>query len=61
MLEKPVEPTAVDDVRRVREKIARLHQGDLRGHLAESARIANQFKEKLRLRSPSQQQRNANS
>ena len=33
------EPTAADDVRRVREKIAGEHGGDLRKHVEETNRI----------------------
>jgi hypothetical protein len=44
------EPTAVDDVRRVREKIAHQHEGDLSGHVAESNRIAQELCEKLNIR-----------
>jgi hypothetical protein len=41
--------TGVADVRRVRESIARQHAGDLAGHVAESNRIAEVLREKLRL------------
>ncbi len=45
---KPQE-TGVSDVRRAREEIARQHGGDLAEHVAESNRIADQLREKLRL------------
>ncbi len=41
--------SGVTDVRRVRESIAREHEGDLAGHVAESNRIAESVREKLRL------------
>jgi len=44
-----VEETGVDDVRRVRESIARQHNGNLVEHVAESNRIADTLREKLRL------------
>lgn len=44
------EPTAVDDVRRVREKIAHQHEGDFAGHVVESNRIAQELCEKLNIR-----------
>jgi len=44
------EQTAVDDVRRVREKIARKHGGSLREHVAETNRIAEKLKAKLKVR-----------
>lgn len=44
------EPTAVEDVRRVREKIAHQHQGDLSQHVAESNRIGQELSEKLNIR-----------
>jgi hypothetical protein len=45
---KPDE-SGVADVRRVREEIARQHDGNLAEHAAESNRIANALREKLRL------------
>ena len=45
---KPDE-TGVTDVRRVREAIARQHGGDLAEHVAESNRVAEELREKLRL------------
>lgn len=42
--------TAVDDVRRVREKIAAQHGGDLRAHMEETNRIFEQWREKLKLK-----------
>ena len=45
---KPQE-TGVADVRRVREEIAKQHGGDLAEHIAESNRIADELREKLRL------------
>jgi hypothetical protein len=48
---KPIfKATAVDDVRLVREKIARRHAGDLRGQVKESKRLANDLRKKLGLR-----------
>lgn len=44
------EPTAVDDVRRVREKIAAQHGGDLRAHMEETNRIFEELRAKLNLR-----------
>lgn len=44
------EPTAVDDVRRVREKIAREHGGNLQKHVAETTRIAAEIRAKLRVK-----------
>ncbi len=44
------EGTAVDDVRRVREKIARQHRGDLRGHIEETNRIAAQLRARLNVK-----------
>jgi hypothetical protein len=43
------EETGVDDVRRVREKIARDHNGDLAAHVAETNRIAEELRRRLRL------------
>jgi hypothetical protein len=43
------EDTGVADVRRVRESIARQHNGNLAEHVAESNRIAESLREKLRL------------
>jgi hypothetical protein len=43
------EQTGVDDVRRVRERIAAEHQGDLAAHLAETNRIADEARERLGL------------
>ncbi|MFI5381635.1 MAG: hypothetical protein ACHRHE_20245 [Tepidisphaerales bacterium] len=43
------EETGVDDVRRVREQIARQHDGDLAAHVAETNRIAEGLAERLRL------------
>ena len=42
--------TAVDDVRRVREAIAREHEGDLQGHIDETNRIGSEIAKKLNLR-----------
>jgi hypothetical protein len=44
------EPTAVDDVRRVREEIAREHSGDMRAHMKETNRVFDQLRAKLRLK-----------
>ena len=41
--------TGVADVRHVREKIAKQHGGNLAEHIAESNRIAEALREKLRL------------
>ena len=46
--EKP-EESGVTDVRRVREKIAAQHRGNLAEHAAESSRIAEALREKLGL------------
>lgn len=48
--QKPLGPTAVDDVRRVREKIARQHGGNLQQHIQETNRIAAEVRAKLNLR-----------
>jgi hypothetical protein len=42
--------TAVDDVRVVREKIARQHAGDMREHVKESRRVAKDLRKKLGLK-----------
>jgi len=47
---KKSEPTAVDDVRLVREKIAREHAGDLQKHLEETNRIGEELRAKLNVR-----------
>ena len=44
------ETTAVDDVRRVREKIAAQHRGDLRAHMKETTRIFEQLRVQLKLK-----------
>lgn len=43
------EETGVADVRRVREAIAKEHDGNLAEHIAESNRIADELRKKLRL------------
>jgi cytosine/adenosine deaminase-related metal-dependent hydrolase len=43
------EETGVDDVRRVREQIAREHNGDLAAHVAETNRIAEEIRRRYRL------------
>jgi hypothetical protein len=43
------EDTGVADVRRARESIARQHNGNLAEHVAESNRIADALRDKLRL------------
>lgn len=43
------EETGVTDVRRVRESIARQHNGNLAEHVAESNRIADALRDRLRL------------
>jgi len=42
--------TAVEDVRRVREKIAAQHRGNLRKHMEETNRIVAEYREKLGLK-----------
>lgn len=42
-------PTAVDDVRRVREEIARQHRGNIREHMDETNRIFEEYRAKLKL------------
>jgi hypothetical protein len=44
------EPTAVDDVRRVRERIAEHHHGNMREHMEETNRIFEQLRAKLNLK-----------
>ena len=44
------EPNAVDNVRRVREKIDREHGSDLQGHVEETTRIATALRHKLNVR-----------
>jgi len=44
------EPTAVDDVRPVREKIAAQHRGNFREHIEEINRIFEQLRAKLNLK-----------
>jgi hypothetical protein len=46
----PSEETGVADVRRVREKIAAEHHGDLREHIAETTAIVGPLIEKLGLK-----------
>jgi hypothetical protein len=43
------ELTGVDDVRRVREAIARQHRGNLAEHVLETNRIAEKVRERLGL------------
>jgi hypothetical protein len=50
LLTKITEPTAVDDVRRVREKIAREHAGNLQQHVEETNQIAERLLTKLNVR-----------
>ena len=47
---KKSEPTAVDDVRLVREKIARQHGGNLHEHVAETNRIGAKLRAKLNMK-----------
>jgi hypothetical protein len=47
---KPDEPTAVNDVRIVREAIATQHGGNLREHMAETNRIFEELRAKLDLK-----------
>jgi hypothetical protein len=42
--------SAVDEVRLVREKIARQHAGDMREHVKESRRMAKDLRKKLGLK-----------
>lgn len=44
------EETAVDDVRKVREAIAREHGNDLRKHAEETRRIAAELRAKLNVK-----------
>ena len=44
------EPTAVDDVRRVREAIAKQHGGNLRQHMEETNRIFQEMQGRLNLK-----------
>jgi len=44
------EPTAVEDVRRVRERIDRESGGDMRKHVEETNRIFEQLRQKLQIR-----------
>jgi len=44
------EGTAVDDVRRVREQIARQHRGDLRAHVEETNRITAEICARLSIK-----------
>jgi hypothetical protein len=44
------EPSAVDDVRRIRARFDQESNGDLRKHVAESRRIAEQLREELGLK-----------
>lgn len=47
---KNEQPTAVDDVRRVRERIDRESGGNVRQHIERSNRILEQYREKLGLK-----------
>jgi hypothetical protein len=44
------EPTAVDDVRRAREAIAKQHGGNLRPHMEETNRIFQEMQGRLNLK-----------
>lgn len=44
------EPTAVDDVRRVREEIAAQHGGNMQQHMEETNRLFETIKAKLNLK-----------
>jgi hypothetical protein len=44
------EPTAVDDVRKVRQRIAAEHAGDIRQHVKESRRLAEKLPQELALK-----------
>ncbi|HEY8751711.1 MAG TPA: hypothetical protein VIM11_27270 [Tepidisphaeraceae bacterium] len=48
-----VDQTAVDDVRSVRENVARTHAGELQSHIDECNRIAEALLEQLNVRSTS--------
>ena len=56
---KTQEPTAVDDVRHVREKIAAQHGGNMREHMEETNRIFEQMRTRLNLKVASAGQRPA--
>jgi hypothetical protein len=43
------EETGADDVRRVREQIARQHGGDLAAHVAETNRLAEEVRRRFQL------------
>jgi hypothetical protein len=47
---KDAKRTAVDDVRRVREKIARQHGGDLNKHVEKTNSITAEIREKLKVK-----------
>ena len=49
-LDQTNQQTAVDDVRRVREKIAQQHHGDFRAHMEETNRIFEELRVKLNLK-----------
>jgi hypothetical protein len=44
------QPTAVDDVRKVREQIDRESAGDIRRHIDRSNRVLEEYREKLGLK-----------
>ena len=44
------QPTAVDDVRKVREAIAAEHKGDLRAHMEETNRLFEQLQGQMNLK-----------
>lgn len=50
MPNRKIQSTAVDDVRAIREKIARQHAGDLREHVKESRRMGKELRRKLGLK-----------
>ena len=47
---RPSEPTAVDDVRRVRERLDRESDGDIYKHIEQSNRALEEYCEKLGLK-----------
>jgi hypothetical protein len=51
--EQDRDQTAVDDVRRVREQIARQHGGNLREHIEETNRVTEQLAKELGIRTVS--------
>ena len=48
-LANETEGSAIDDLRRIRERIDRESAGDMRKHVEESKRIAEEYRQKLGL------------